>query len=96
MISFPFSVHILSGHSMQPAINDGDRVIVSNWAYLFLQPKVGDVVVFSSSDGKRYAKRITAVANKNELIVEGDNKSDSRKLPPILKKAIIGKVIAMY
>ncbi|MBI2550133.1 signal peptidase I [Candidatus Woesearchaeota archaeon] len=93
---FPFSMHIVRGHSMQPNIKDGDRVIVFNWAYLFSRPKIGDVVVFSGSDGKEYVKRITAAAAKNEFVVEGDNKEDSRKMPPVKKSAIIGRVIARY
>ena len=92
---FPFTVHIVRGHSMQPSIKEGERVVVYNWAYAFSQPKVGDVVVFSGSDKKKYVKRITAAA-KSEFFVEGDNKSDSKKLPPISRKAIIGKVVASY
>ena len=97
MISlFPFSVHIVRGHSMQPSINEGNRVVVSNWAYFFLHPKVGDVVVFSGNDSKSYVKRITASANRKEFVVEGDNKFDSKKLPKIQRKAIVGKVIFTY
>lgn len=84
---------------MQPGIKEGDRVVVYNWAYAFSQPKVGDVVVFSGSDNKTYVKRIIAVAvaaDKKSFFVEGDNRSDSKKLPPISRKAIIGKVVASY
>ena len=96
MSIFPFSSHIVRGHSMQPGISEGDGVVVFNWIYLFSQPKVGDVVVFSGNDGKSYVKRITASANEKEFIVQGDNKSDSKKLPPVSRKAIIGKVVATY
>ena len=94
---FPFTVHIVRGHSMHPSIKEGDRVVVYNWAYAFSQPKVGDVIVFSGSDKKKYVKRIIAVAaDKKSFVVEGDNKSDSKKLPPITREAIIGKVVASY
>ena len=93
---FPFSIHIVSGHSMQPGLKEGSRVVVFRWSYAFSQPKVGDVVVLSSSDGKSYVKRITAAVNKKEFVVKGDNKSDSKKLPPTKKEAIIGKVVAKY
>ncbi len=93
---FPFSLHVVSGHSMQPGLKEGDRVVVYNWAYAFSQPKIGDVVVFSSSDKKTYVKRITAAAAKGEFVVEGDNRADSRKLPPVRRSAIIGRVIGKY
>ena len=93
---FPFSICVVSGHSMQPGLKKGGRIVVFRWSYAFSQPRIGDVVVFSGSDGKSYVKRITATANKKEFVVEGDNKSDSKKLPPIKKEAIIGKVIAKY
>ena len=93
---FPFSIHIVSGHSMQPGLKEGSKVVVFRWAYAFSRQRIGDVVVFSGSDGKSYVKRITAAVNKKEFSVEGDNKSDSKKLPPINRKAIIGKVVAKY
>ncbi len=93
----PFSIHAVKGHSMQPHIKQGERVAVYNWAYAFSQPKVGDVVVFRGSDGKEYLKRISAAAAaKGRFFVDGDNKSDSKRLPPISRKAIIGKVVASY
>ncbi|MBI2176578.1 S26 family signal peptidase [Candidatus Woesearchaeota archaeon] len=81
---------------MQPSINESDRVVVFNWAYLFSQPKSGDVVVFRGSDGRGYVKRIAAVTEKGEFLVEGDNKGDSRKLPPVRRSAIIGRVVGKY
>ena len=96
MSIFPFSIHIVMGHSMQPFLNEGDRAVVFRWAYTFSSPKKGDVVVFKGGDGKEYVKRIAIVAENGKFVVEGDNKSDSKKLPPIHKKAIIGKVVMKY
>ena len=93
---FPFSIHTVSGHSMQPNFHEGNRVVVFRWAYAFSQPRIGDVVVFSGNDSKGYVKRIVAVANNSEFAVEGYNKSDSKKLPPISREAIVGKVVAKY
>ena len=93
---FPFSIHLVSGHSMQPGLKEGSRVVVFRWSYAFSLPRIGDVVVFRGNDGKCYVKRIVGVASNSEFAVEGDNKSDSRKLLPIKKEAIIGKVIAKY
>ena len=95
MSIFPFSMHIVRGHSMQPSIKDGSRVVAFVWAYLFSRPKVGDIVVFRGNDNKEYVKRVV-VANKNEFVVEGDNKEDSKKLLPISKDMILGKVVLHY
>ncbi len=80
---------------MQPNLKVGDRVVVFNWAYLFSQPRVGDVIIFRSGD-KTYVKRITAAAAKGEFAVEGDNREDSKEVPPVRRSAIIGKVIGKY
>ena len=93
---FPFSLHVVSGHSMQPFLNEGDRVVVFRWAYFLSQPKKGEVVVFHGSEGKTYVKRITAVKAKNEFVVEGDNKVDSKRVCLVGKKSIIGKVVFKY
>ena len=88
-------MHIVRGHSMEPNIREGNRVIVFNWAYLFSRPKVGDIIVFDSNSEK-HVKRVAAVAKSWELVVEGDNKYDSTKLPPVKRSAIIGKVVGKY
>lgn len=92
----PFGIHVVKGHSMQPTLNESQRVVVYNWAYAFTQPKVGDIVVFSGSDKKTYVKRIAAAAAKDEFVVEGDNNEDTKKLPPVMRSAIVGKVVAKY
>lgn len=81
---------------MQPNLKEGDRVVVFNWAYIFSQPKVGDIIVFRSNENKMYVKRITAAAAKNEFIVEGDNRADSKKMPLAKRSAIIGRVVGNY
>ena len=80
---------------MQPGLKEGDRVIVFKWAYLFSWPKAGDIIVFDSNSEK-YVKRVAAVAKSGELVVEGDNRNDSRKLPPVKKNAVIGRVVGKY
>ncbi|MBI2580536.1 signal peptidase I [Candidatus Woesearchaeota archaeon] len=91
----PFSIHVVKGHSMQPSIKEGDGVVVFNWAYLFSRPKAGDIIVFDSNSEK-YVKRVAAVAKNKELVVEGDNRNDSRKLPLVKKSAVIGRVVFSY
>jgi signal peptidase I len=91
---FPFSFHHVKGHSMQPVITECSHIIVFRWAYLFFKPKVGDIIVFRL-DRKEVVKRIKA-AGVNNYKVEGDNREDSKKMPLISRKSIIGKVIAKY
>lgn len=90
---FPFSVRRVKGHSMQPAIREGSRIIVFRWAYLFSRPKIGDVIVFRSG-GSEYVKRVKALA-ENGFIVEGDNRSDSRKMPLVTGGSVVGRVISL-
>ena len=92
---FPFSIHIVRGHSMKPFLDEGNRVVVFRWAYLFSRPKVGDIIVFDSN-GEKYVKRVAAVDKSGELVVEGDNRDDSRKLPPVRRSAIISRVVGKY
>lgn len=44
--SFLFDLLVISGHSMEPAITQGSRVIVDKTAYRSHKPQWGDVVVF--------------------------------------------------
>ena len=58
---FPFSIYKVEGHSMEPALKAGDRVLVLTWAYLFSKHKKGDVIVFkdaSHTNDKYFIKRI--------------------------------------
>ncbi len=76
---------------MMPALKPNDRVIVSSLPYLFLKPKIGDVVVFRYN-GEVLVKRIVRIEN-GKFSLEGDNKSDSLKTEPIERKDILGKVM---
>ncbi len=93
---------------MLPAFKQGDRVIASKLSYLFSTPKIGDVVVFKIKndnnkndryDTRVYIKRIIGInCNKNNImfLVAGDNKRDSKKIEPLQKNDIIGKVMMKY
>jgi signal peptidase I len=101
---FPLGIYKVEGHSMEPYLKQGDRVIVNKCSYLFSSPKIGDIIIFKSKnrkdskdkqDNKTYIKRIIAI-NNNKFSVAGDNKKDSKKLEPISRDEIIGKVIMKY
>ena len=51
LLSFVFRHTTVSGPSMLPTFNDGDRLIISN---LFYEPKRGDVVVFDDRTNEAY------------------------------------------
>lgn len=82
---------IISGHSMEQTFYSGDTVLVSSLPFLFLSPKVGDIVVFKNKR-KIFIKRIVKT-NKDKYFVEGDNKKDSLQFGWISKEEIVGKVI---
>lgn len=81
----------IKGHSMTPAIKEGDKVLVSSLPFLFSNPKAGDVVVFNSLN-KTMIKRVKRVKG-NLFLMEGDNISDSLSIGWISKNDIIGIVI---
>ncbi len=79
---------------MEPNIINRSTVFISSLPYLFSMPKKNDIIVFKKNN-KHFLKRIFKIS-KDKYFVRGDNKSDSldsRKIGPILKKQIIGKVI---
>lgn len=79
---------------MEPAILQGQTVLVSSIPYLFSKPKSGDIVAFKREE-KIFIKRIARIEGQKYFIT-GDNKNDSmdsRKFGWISRKAIIGKII---
>jgi len=53
---------IVQGTSMQPALHDGDRLLLNRWAYHYREPRRGDVVVIKDPGHCDYAvKRIVGL-----------------------------------
>lgn len=80
----------VSGHSMEPYLQEGNRVI----ALGHLPFKQGDVVVFKKHS-KLFVKRVGKIT-RDKVVVVGDNKKDSldsRHFGEIKKHDIIGKVV---
>lgn len=79
---------------MFPTLKPGHEVLVFNWAYLFSQPKVGDIVVIRHN-GREMIKRIQKYHDR-DIFVYGDNEdgsTDSRDFGPIPQARIAGKVV---
>lgn len=62
------------GDSMEATLSDGDTIIVNKFAYLFANPKRGDVIVFKQS-GKEHdyydVKRVVGLPGETVQIVDG-------------------------
>lgn len=89
----PFSIYRVSGHSMEPTIKAGSRVLIWQWSYLFHEPKVSDIVIFKK--GNEYWIKRIKVVGVDGFEVEGDNKDDSKACGLVSKKDIIGKVVGV-
>jgi len=82
---------------MEPTLREDDKVVVNRFAYFFIRPKEGDVVVvYHPKDRrKKMIKRIKKSTHLGYFLI-GDNlnkSTDSRNFGVVQKKDIIGKVI---
>jgi signal peptidase I len=87
------------GDSMTPEYKEGDFVITIAPPFLFQFLKAGDVIAFAHGNYGLLIKRIRELdRDSKEVSVEGtqENSLDSRRLGPIRKTAVIGKVIAHF
>ncbi|MDR2542339.1 MAG: signal peptidase I [Treponema sp.] len=105
---FFFDFIVAQGHSMEPAIRDGNILIISRlrygirfpWQQKYLiqwaLPVVGEVVVFYTPAGEIAVKRVTALTGHGAFYAQGDNSLtsyDSRSYGFIPVGNIIGKVL---
>lgn len=88
-----FRIIRVSGESLSPDYQDGDYVVLTTNPHLY-HIRTGDVVVFEQAPYGTLIKRVTH-ALPEEVYVTGtrENSLDSRKLGPILRKYITGKVL---
>lgn len=61
--SFVFATSIVEGESMDPALEDGERIIFNKIVYLVSEPARGDIVIIQRPH-KNYVKRIIALPNE--------------------------------
>lgn len=62
---------IVSGHSMEPALEAGDLVLVDTLQYQLLDPQRMDVVLFLRGDGSENIKRIVGLPGETLTIQNG-------------------------
>lgn len=75
--TFIFATSIVEGESMEPTLENGERVIVNKAVYLLDEPERGDVVIIQRPS-KNYVKRViglpgeTIETNDNTLFIDGE------------------------
>lgn len=64
---------VVEGHSMEPTLHHGERLLVNKLAYRFQDAKRGDIVVFRYPEdpSKDFIKRIIATEGDTVEIVDG-------------------------
>jgi signal peptidase I len=73
IVTFGFQVARVEGHSMQPTLQDNDRLIVNKLAYRLGDPKAGDIVMLYSplDPDKALVKRVIGEPGDTVRIVDG-------------------------
>jgi nickel-type superoxide dismutase maturation protease len=96
MLTPPIRIFRVSDRSMEPAVKEGDYLIVSRW---YRRLRVGDIVVLRHpTKNISIVKRISTVSS-NSVHVIGDNKEfseDSRKFGSLDMERVVGKVILRF
>ena len=75
--TFIFATSIVEGESMDPTLEDGERVIFNKIVYLIDEPERGDIVIIKRPF-KNYVKRVIALPgetielNGSELYINGE------------------------
>jgi signal peptidase I len=92
LITFVFETVTVDGHSMDPTLNDKDRLIVEKVSYYFRAPEPGDIVVikYPADPSVKFIKRVVAVGGDTvkiedgKLYVNGKAKNESYILEPMI------------
>lgn len=101
-VARPFAV---SGPSMQPALLEGDRVLVDLWTYRRRAPRPGEIALVEPESGDPLLKRVASEAIRGEafgesaFLVLGDNPAhsdDSRRFGPVPRERLRGRAFWRY
>lgn len=79
--AFVLQVSVVPTGSMIPTMKINDRLLVNKFIYRFVEPQVGDIVVFESphGDGNDFVKRCVAVAGETVELRQGILLVDGRE-----------------
>ncbi|SMO76037.1 signal peptidase I [Melghirimyces algeriensis] len=71
---FGLALSIVNGTSMEPTLEDGDRLLINKFYFMFDDPKRGDVVTFEDPNrkGKYLVKRVVGIPGDRIEIKGGD------------------------
>jgi signal peptidase I len=83
----------IDGNSMSPTLKNGEFVLLNQTAYLFSNPKVGDIVIYNK--GNKNISRIIKLLDNNKFMLKSDSISIS-KSEEVSKDDIDGKVFFKY
>ncbi|MHB1830375.1 MAG: S26 family signal peptidase [Candidatus Micrarchaeaceae archaeon] len=89
----PIRVFRAAGRSMEPAVKDGDYLVLCTFCRKF---RVGDIVVLKHPEnGMEIVKRVERI-DKGMIFVLGDNRDyseDSRKFGEVPMTDVVGRMI---
>ena len=75
--NFVFATSIVEGDSMEPTLENGERLIFNKMIYIVDEPKRGDIIIIQQVD-KNYVKRVIALPGEtveiknSELYIDGE------------------------
>lgn len=71
--TFVINSTIIDGNSMYPTLQNGERLLVNNVAYIFGHPKRGDVISLKAPDAEseNYVKRVVGLPGDKVVIESG-------------------------
>ncbi len=73
MRQFVVETYRVNGESMQPTLQNGERLLVNKFVFRFQKPRVGEIIVFHPPlpTNEAYVKRIVAVAGQTISMQNG-------------------------
>ena len=85
----------ITGLSMSPELNDGDYVLLTQ---LIKKPKTGDIVVVDHPLYGHLIKRVVAVNQQGDLLLQGNQPSSlsSTQMGWITQKQYLGKCVIKF
>ncbi|MBP2031642.1 signal peptidase I [Clostridium algifaecis] len=93
IITFIFETVSVDGHSMDPTLNNKDRLIVEKVSYYFRAPEPGDIVVikYPANPSEKFIKRVIGVGGDRIKIENGKlYVNDKVKNEPYILEPMIG------